>query len=55
MDTASPYKREKKTCSGKNLQTIVETLPSYNNRSFAIIITGDEIWVHFYEPKKKDT
>ena len=25
----------------------------YNNRSFANIISGDETWVHFYEPKRK--
>jgi hypothetical protein len=44
MDTPSPYKRAQ-SCSGKNLQTIVE----YNNRSFASIITGDDL----YEPKRK--
>jgi hypothetical protein len=27
--------------------------PKYNNRYFANIITGDETWVHFYEPKRK--
>ena len=27
--------------------------PKYNNRSFANIITGDDTWVHFYEPKRK--
>jgi hypothetical protein len=48
MDTPSPYKRAT-TCSGKNIQTIAETVPKYNNRSFAIIITG----VHFYEPKRR--
>jgi hypothetical protein len=51
MDTPSPYKRAK-ICSGKNLKTIVETLPLYNDRSFSIIITGDETWVNFYKPKK---
>ena len=25
----------------------------YNNRAFANILTGDETWVHFYEPKRK--
>ena len=27
--------------------------PKYNNQSLANIITGDETWVHFYEPKRK--
>jgi histone-lysine N-methyltransferase SETMAR len=27
--------------------------PKYKNRSFANILTGDETWVRFYEPKRK--
>ena len=52
MDTPSRYKRTK-ACSGKNRKTIVEQFPKYNNPSFANIITGDETWVHFYEPMRK--
>ena len=32
---------------------LLKQFPKYNNRSFANIITGDETWVHFYEPKRK--
>ena len=32
---------------------LLNQFPKYNNRSFANIITGDETWVHFYEPKRK--
>jgi hypothetical protein len=37
-------------CSGKNLLTFVEKVPLI--RYFENIITGDETWVHFYEPKR---
>ena len=32
---------------------LLKQFPKYNNGSFANIITGDETWVHFYEPKRK--
>ena len=31
----------------------LKQFPKYNNRSSANIITGDETWFHFYEPKRK--
>ena len=51
MDTPSPYKRAK-TCSGKNLQTIVETVPKIH-QSIYHQYHHDKTWVHFYEPKRK--
>ena len=33
----------------------LKQFPKYNNRSFANIITGDETWVLFYEPKRNNT
>ena len=52
MNTPSRYKRTK-ICSGKIAKQLLKQFPKYNNRSFANIITGDETWVHFYEPKRK--
>ena len=34
-------------------EQLLKQFPKYNNRSFANIITGDETWIHFYEPKRK--
>ncbi|XP_045167528.2 protein GVQW3-like [Mercenaria mercenaria] len=31
----------------------LKQLPKYNNRSFGNIISGDETWVHFYEPSER--
>ena len=31
---------------------LLKQFSKYNNRSFANIITGNETWVHFYEPKR---
>jgi histone-lysine N-methyltransferase SETMAR len=31
----------------------LKQFPQYNIRYFANIITGDETWVYFYEPKQK--
>jgi hypothetical protein len=39
MDTPFPYKKAK-ICSDRNLQTNVETVPKYNNRSFAKLISS---------------
>ena len=50
MDTPSRYKRTK-TFRVRIAKQLLKQFPKYNNRSFANIITGDETWVHFYEPK----
>ena len=52
MDILSRYKRTK-IAWVRIAKQLLKQLPKYNNRSFANIITGDETWVHFYEPKRK--
>ena len=37
----------------KTAKSLLKMYPKYNNRSFANFVTGDETWVHFYEPKRK--
>ena len=32
---------------------LLKKFPNYNARSFANVVTGDETWVHFFEPKRK--
>ena len=45
--------KEQKLARVRIAKQLLKQLPKYNNRSFANIITGDETWVHFYEPKRK--
>ena len=45
--------KEQKLARVRILKQFLKQFPKYNNRSFANIITGDETWVHFYEPKRK--
>ena len=45
--------KEQKLARVRIAKLSLKQFPKYNNRSFANIITGDEMWVHFYEPKRK--
>ena len=45
--------KEQKLARVRISKQLLKQFPKYNNRSFANIITGDETWVHFYEPKRK--
>ena len=45
--------KEQKLARVRIAKQLLKQFPKYNNRSFANIITGDETWVHFYEPKQK--
>ena len=45
--------KEQKLAQVRIANQFLKQFPKYNNRSFANIITGDETWVHFYEPKRK--
>ena len=44
---------EQKRLRVKTAKSLLKMYPKYNNRLFANIVTGDETWVHFYEPKRK--
>ena len=45
--------KEQKLARVRISKQLLKQFPKYNNRSFANIITGNEMWVHFYEPKRK--
>ena len=45
--------KEQKLARVRIAKQLLKQFLKYNNRSFANIITGDETWVHFYEPKQK--
>ena len=45
--------KEQKLARVRIAKQLLKQFPKYNSRSFANIITGDEMWVHFYEPKRK--
>ena len=45
--------KEQKLARVRIAKKVLKQFLKYNNRSFANIITGDETWVHFYEPKRK--
>ena len=45
--------KEQKLARVRIAKQLLKQFPKYNNRSFANIISGDETWVHFYEPKRK--
>ena len=49
----SLQKTKKKLARIRIAKQLLKQFPEYNNRSFANIITGDETWDHFYEPKRK--
>ena len=46
-------KKEQKLARVRIAKQLLKRFPKYNNRPFANIITSDETWVHFYEPKRK--
>ena len=46
-------RKEQKLARVRIAKQLLKQLPKYNNRSLANIITGDETWVHFYEPKRR--
>ena len=45
--------KEQKLARVRIAKQLLKQFQKYNNRSFTNIITGDETWVHFYEPKQK--
>ena len=45
--------KEQKLARVRIAKQLLKQFPKYNNRSFANTITGDETWLHFYEPKRK--
>ena len=45
--------KEQKLARVRIAKRLLKQFLKYHNRSFANIITGDETWVHFYEPKRK--
>ena len=45
--------KEEKIARVRIAKQLLKQSPKYNNRSFANIITGNETWVHFFEPKRK--
>ena len=45
--------KEQKLARVRIAKQLLKQFLKYNNPSFANIITGDETWVHFYEPKRK--
>ena len=40
-------------CPICNSQKTVTMFPEYDRKQFSDIITGDETWVHFFEPTRK--
>ena len=52
MDTPSRYNRTK-LARVRIAKQLLKQFPKCNNRFFANIITGDDTWFHFYEPKLK--
>ena len=48
-----PVTKEQKLARVRIAKQLLKQFAKYNNRSFANIITGNETWVHFYEPKRK--
>ena len=45
--------KEQKLARVRIAKLLLKQFPKYNNQSFANIVTDDETWVHFYEPKQK--
>lgn len=45
--------KEQKVARVRIAKQLLKQFPKYNNRAFANIVTGDETWVHFYEPRRK--
>ena len=45
--------KDQKRIRVKTAKSLLKMYPKYESRSFANIVTGDETWVHFYEPKRK--
>ena len=45
--------KEQKLARVRITRQLLKQFPKYNNQPFSNIITGDETWVHFYEPKRK--
>ena len=45
--------KEQKLARVRIAKQLLKQFPKCNNGSFTNIITGDETWVHFYEPKQK--
>ena len=45
--------KEQKLARVRIPKQLLKQFPKYNSRSFANVITSDETWVHFYEPKRK--
>ena len=37
----------------KTAQELLKKYPKFDKRVFNSFVTGDETWVHFFEPKRK--
>ena len=44
---------EQKRARVQSAKMLLKQFPNYNAQSFANVVTGDETWVHFFEPKRK--
>ena len=45
--------KEQKLARVRIAKQLLKQFPKFNNRSFTNIISGDETWIQFYEPKRK--
>ena len=36
-----------------NAKKLLKVFPKYSKKSFSELVTGDETWVYFFEPKRK--
>ena len=34
---------------------LLQMIPKYNKKQFVNVVTGDETWVHYFEPVRKDS
>ena len=44
---------EQKRTRMQMAKQLLKKYPKYQKKVFDSLITGDETWVHFYEPKRK--
>ena len=44
---------EQKRTRMKMSKQLLKKFPEYKKKVFDNLVTGDETWVHFYEPKRK--
>ena len=44
---------EQKISHVLNAKKLLKMLPEYSKKSFSKLVTGDETWVYYFEPKRK--